>query len=1421
MNKYKIIHVFIGLSLSIPAHAQEVGRIAEKPPVSQLIRENKALTRSILENKIALEHEAHMFAKPDQYGQLTDILNAYQSFIDQNGSLPEDKRRALDQIVDASAEVGHIREREVAPANIVINDAGIQNELDQNQRILNDQAMLLQQKNQQLKAYERQLSRLSSQKGDHKLNKAYQEKSKEVEALKSKLAAFQNQLARNNQHYKNAAVNKALASTHVPERSIDQMQAEKESLLKDKEDLLQKKSAQSQLLQDELTRIKEALSKTNDRYETALKDYRNSTKDLKVDAAASSRMAREIVEKTAKISDLTASNAELAKTLKSFKDNNARLAELEKKLSEKDEQISLLKTELANALQQNALMHKQLDEEDADLRQIRDKAEAFRKKYQEQVDIVAVKEREIKKLNDQLAHIPKQEHVQDPNISALKDQLAKAEAQAHDAKAELMKTAQALVANKEEITAKDRRLAELEERIAGMQRNDQRALDIVNKETAVSKKTERKVIVSEDKEEVITLKEEAKQLRAQLADLHKSVKKDPKDQSALIAQKEQEIKALNEKLAQILKNKHQRADVGTLQNDLAKAQDEEWRAKQALQRMAKDLVANQEELSIKSRRLAELEATIAKLEKPGAAPVMKEVVSVPAVVEVKGSKDDELAALKEQAKQLRAALNALRDEQMPAQGGDKVIAELRAKIRKDDEIFAHLKDRGLALKEKISSLNNDVALKDAQIAALKLSLKQAGASVVQTPAEIQGNNTNAAEMAVKASLTPLQREEYDRLKKQYEIVVMNPVRTTGKKNDPEIDELKRHYQIVVKSPEEIAGIVKENSDPSSDTPKSQGGLTAKEMAQLDALKAQAQIFRDQLTELKARQMGSGDQEKYRDALVKQLAAAQKEAKEMRDQVAFLKMAHTNDSVQQQPQKGITIQPVVVKADTKALDDQIAAAKQESKDLKDQLEQSHKLSRALSIEIVKNQEAVNLQKNQTDERRALQEMLQAKQRQRIEMLMVKNKLIVEHQNKVLGNLEEYKQKLNGAKNDWAAQQQEYEKRMAELKFAVDTMNMNNTKLSEELKAAKKEKEEAYQITDRFKDRLKETSDVNENQSKELAQARQRADALEVNLRKINEDMTGKENVLIKAQDELLRTKTERSQALKDVQIKDLSLSMAQSTMQAKTKVLQTLADQLKDQIKISDAQLAAVRKQLKETQEELVEANRRADAERLKEMLKSSREEMLQINNLLKNKEQQIVSLQKSLEDNAIDFTAQQKAIDAIKADMDKEQKTIARLNEEIGWKNKEIARLKAQLKEKKINLLPASLSGVDLVIARDRQQIADLTAKLNAANDRINAAAIPKSVDPQGLRKALDDAREQIATLKEKLRQKREGLVQNDPSVIAMNKEIKTLNSSLMDVMKENGDLKDKNESLFDQINELRAELTKCQDQIKALPSAQ
>ena len=64
----------------------------------------------------------------------------------------------------------------------------------------------------------------------------------------------------------------------------------------------------------------------------------------------------------------------------------------------------------------------------------------------------------------------------------------------------------------------------------------------------------------------------------------------------------------------------------------------------------------------------------------------------------------------------------------------------------------------------------------------------------------------------KATLTPEEQVRFDNLKKQYEIIVQNPIKN-DKTVNPEVEELKRHYEIVVKSPQEIAQMIKVNRGP--------------------------------------------------------------------------------------------------------------------------------------------------------------------------------------------------------------------------------------------------------------------------------------------------------------------------------------------------------------------------------------------------------------------------------------------------------------------------------------------------------------------------------------------------------------------------------------------------------------------------------
>ena len=236
----------------------------------------------------------------------------------------------------------------------------------------------------------------------------------------------------------------------------------------------------------------------------------------------------------------------------------------------------------------------------------------------------------------------------------------------------------------------------------------------------------------------------------------------------------------------------------------------------------------------------------------------------------------------------------------------------------------------------------------------------------------------------------------------------------------------------------------------------------------------------------------------------------------------------------------TVKEVIklVPADTKALEQKLSVAQKEAQDLKgrmaqlqankdketaqvsekfndlkSQLSVSQEQFTALKTEILKNREIITAKQDQTitlqssineqigklaqtsaqikqkDERMALQEMLQAKQRQHIDLLVRKNQLIADYQNSLVDKLNAYKQKFNGASNDWAVHAQEYAAKLAEFRASIDAMNNNNAQLNESIQRSKQEKDDAYQLMDRFKDRLKETADVNESQGKELLQYRQ--------------------------------------------------------------------------------------------------------------------------------------------------------------------------------------------------------------------------------------------------------------------------------------------------------------------------------------------
>lgn len=1568
MNKFKFIHVIISCAMVVPAYAQEIPAVTGQTTINQLMLDSKALSSSIAQQKMALEHEAQMFSSGDQYNQLNDILNAYQDFIDRKGNLPEDKRRALDQIVDASAEVGHIRERGAGTGGLgkgldtAISDGSIQDALDQNQQLLDNQATLLQEKNQQLNDFKSQLANIKNQLAKNNsryadlaksasvvkevpkpiikeklvkeivyqdnpaLVQSLDQKSKELEDIKKNLSGFKEQLARNNRRYKEAvqeskvhvqnasldqagnkklvahnkklqhdlkllkeenvkniqkaqqaakeaSVAKALAQrnlidsksqqlenyknelndikkklahtnqqleqahknaakqeSRVPVAQLNKAVADKENLLKNKNDLLAQKSTQLDNLKSELENIKAELSKTNNRYEAAIKEYQDKTRNASLDKAEAVRLAKQLADEAARVDDLTTKNVALAKTLNALDDNKNKLSDVERLLNAKDTKIGELKAELAHALEQNVLMHKQLGKENIDLNEIRDKAEMFRQKYLEQLGLVETKETDIKRLNDQIAQLPKTAENSEI-VKKLKNQVVASEGQIQELRKELSQRGEQLTANKNELNTKRDRLSALEKAVSNISPSTISSDDVNAMKQQIAAAAEQidvlKAQLKKDDDVFGQIKEKGLVLRnkidslshdvafkdSQIAELKLSLKKAElakQDHGSINKESANDLKLQIETMAKEKLTPEEQATFDHLkkqyeiivQNPVKTGRDMNPDV-EALKRHYEIVVKSPEEIAtmIKEERVAS-EGTTAS--------------------------QQELMDLKNEAKVLKETMASLKRQQQ-AEQNEKLTAlqeninHLQTQLKKDDAVFAHIKDKGQALNEKISSLKNDVAFKDSQIAELKLNLKQSATNEKNKAEEAIKQKQQAAtlkqqlEDMAKASLTPEEQITFDNLKKQYEIVVQNPIKNS-EEQDSLAKEISRHYEIVVKSPQEIAETIKVNRNIPSNNEASLQELTTLRI-EAHALKNQlAQLIEEQKNAPKKVTAVSNPETEAK------LIAAQQEMLALKEQIAVLKSTNT-EAIKNETR------PIIVQADNFT-------------DLRNQLDVSQKQFNELKKEILKNRDVINSRQDhnntlqiamkeqlgqlaetsatikQKETRMALQETLRQKQQAHIDLLVRRNQLIVEYQNRLVGKLNVFQTKFNGATSDWEQHKAQYENQLLAFKTSIESMNKNNDVLKIQVQQSQKEKDEAYALTDRYKDRLKETADVNEDQSVELAKYRKKADALQSNLITFQEDMMTRNSSYEQTKASLSKLKKEHDDVLKELQVKDLSLNMAQASMQAKTKILQSLVDQLKDQIKMSDAQLAALRQQLKDAEVKVDAANRHEDLNRLKEMLKSSREEIILINNALKNKEQQVVKLQKDLQDSSIDFTSQHKAIASLNEDMDQQNLSIKKLEEDIDWKNKEISRLKVQLKEKRIDLLPASLQGVELVMSKDRKQISELTAQLEAAKAKIKDASTPAMHDPQGLRNALADAREQIATLKGKLNQKLKGLVKNDPVVIKMNKEVDSLRESLVDVMKENATLKDKNESIYNQMVDMHKDLNKCLNQIKALPQS-
>ena len=346
----------------------------------------------------------------------------------------------------------------------------------------------------------------------------------------------------------------------------------------------------------------------------------------------------------------------------------------------------------------------------------------------------------------------------------------------------------------------------------------------------------------------------------------------------------------------------------------------------------------------------------------------------------------------------------------------------------------------------------------------------------------------------------------------------------------------------------------------------------------------------------------------------------------------------------------------------------------------------------------------------EQRLKLWEEIAGKRRQRIALLEEKGRLLMLQIGSYQQRSDTYADKLSRTAASWSNQKSEYEARILSLERSIKDYQEKVEELNRDIAYKKAEQESLRHLLDGFTNRIKETSDVTQAQSRTIASYRTKIDQLDQDLRKATDDVHDKEASIEGMRRNLEQVKQTVKELQQELQAKDLSLGM-----------VQTMIGEKKDE-------LAQAREKLTVAEAKLKQADKREELLAVQDMLKASREETIQLNYLLAKKESQIKDLQKGLDINSKEFTRQNKALEEIKAGVEEQQTAMAKLKEDMQWKGKEIERLKMQLKQQRGG------------------------GPLAPTKEKLKRSSVGR--DPAQLRQDLKDAKEQIATLKEKLKQK-------------------------------------------------------------------
>jgi chromosome segregation ATPase len=419
--------------------------------------------------------------------------------------------------------------------------------------------------------------------------------------------------------------------------------------------------------------------------------------------------------------------------------------------------------------------------------------------------------------------------------------------------------------------------------------------------------------------------------------------------------------------------------------------------------------------------------------------------------------------------------------------------------------------------------------------------------------------------------------------------------------------------------------------------------------------------------------------------------------------------------------------------------------------------------------------------------------------------------------------------------------------------AEVMKSENKEYSQQIVQLKKdlvdrtaEKEDVYHLMDKFKDRLKESAVVTEDQAKTIASNREQIAKMEEDLRISKEDIQSKQQTINSIDQNIVGYKATIAELGQEIQAKDMSIAIVQSSSDEKTKVHEAVVEGLKAQIEAGMQDLALLKEKLRVAEAKLVQSDRSPEIVRLQSMLRASREEIFTItgllkdkevyisklqevidekgavlaqktgeldkfqasqaefttvNSLLKSKEEAIARLQKEIEKGVGELSRHNTDIDKVQTLYKEQVMDVNKIKDELQWKEKEIERLKMQLKEKGTKDEPVADK-------KSKDRTAELSSQLRIAQDNLQTAM--RKNDSSKLKIALKDARLQITALKEELKQKGNEDIKSNPDFLAMADQVVSLKENIAQLIISISRLNEKNSDLEVQLKQAWSDLDDC-----------